>query len=543
MIGVGSSIPSVALRNSVPARLSPGARLVFAGDSKFSGFSSPGARNIQLQTIDRLAGRVRLAVAGDQGIGGNTILQLTARIANTIAQQADISIIGIGHNSLGLGADTCIAQMQALQDALRAGLGSRYIIWTTVLPSVGGLYAADNLTLVAVNDWIMSLNGSDGGKTRSISFGYRSTDALLFDPLTMCYPEGSSPVRYIHPNARGASFTASVLAALIDSIVAAQTPSEALAIVSPQDGLGANLDPRYAFSGSGGTKTGATSPTGTVVDGMTVTNSTSCTVTCSVGSMLGYTAQVIDITGTASAEATVVISPPNSQGNRVPINGVAGDWFEALVGYRLSAASDENQPATGLQQHGRQMGGMAATRFSSGIYPNPDALVGQGPDTVLGPAVARTPPGLVRLATTNLATSAYEYGIRVSAGPVDIRLYLFAPICRRTELAAYAAPAYLGLDGVQGTAGRLGNSANATSLTIGTTYNFQPGVWSGGGLLLTQLLEISADGGASWAPVTGTTNAGYTWTAAGAGGNLIRQTVTATNSHGTVSAVWTGALT
>lgn len=64
----------------------------------------------------------------------------------------------------------------------------------------------------------------------------------------------------------------------------------------------------------------------------------------------------------------------------------------------------------------------------------------------------------------------------------------------------------------------------------------------GGGLTITNLLEISTNGGTSWAPVSGTTNNGYTWTAAGASGNLIRQTVTASNSFGTTTAVWNGAL-
>lgn len=529
----------------VPALAPLGARLVFAGDSKFSINGSPGARSIQLQTVEWLAGRVRMAVAGDQAISGNTIAQLAARIGFTIAQQADITVVGIGHNSLGDGSASVIAALTSLHASLRAGLGSKYIVWTTVLPSAtsaGGLYPADNATLVAVNNWIMGLDGTDGGKTKACNFGYRATDFPLFDPLTMCYPEGSSPTQYIHPNARGAAFNALTLASLIDQIVEERALEAAFTDVLAGSDYGPNLDPRNVFSGTGGTKTGATAPTGNVVDGWDVTNGTSCAVACSVGSMLGKVAQIIDITGNAAAEGTVVFTAQNVAGARVPFNGVLGEFGEALIGYKICQPMDDQAAAVGLLQHGRHLGGFSRSRYSSGVYTATDASLGPGPATALGPRVARTQAGLVRGSLSNLATTNYGYGVRVAAGPVNLRLILFSPICRRIETAAYTAPVYMGLDGIQGTSERLGNSANAVNLTIGVSYNFQPGLWSGGGLVITNLLEISTNGGATYAPVTGTTNNGYTWTAAGASGNLIRQTVTATNALGTATEVWNGTL-
>lgn len=528
-----------------PVLLPVGARLVFAGDSKMSINGSPGARSVQLQTVDLLAGRVRPAVACDQAISGNTIAQLAARIGFTIAQQADITIIGIGHNSLTDGSATVIAALGSLHTALRAGLGSKYIIWTTVLPSAtsaGGLFPADNATLVAVNNWIMALDGTDGGKTLACNFGYRATDWPLFNPLTMCYPEGSSPTQYIHPNARGAAYNALTLATLIDQIVTYRPIEAAFTDTAAGSDYGVNIDPRNVFSGTGGTKAGSTLPTGNVVDGMIVTNNTTCAVACSVGSLLGKVAQIIDITGTASAEGTIVFHPANSAGNRVPFNGVFGEFGEALIGYKISAVADEELEAIGLLQHGKGLGAFSRFRYSSGVYTGPDASLGPGPATALGPRVARTQAGLVRNTLTNLATTNYEYGVRVAAGTVNVRLYLFAPICRRIDTAPYAAPFYMGGDGIQGTAERVGNSANVTSLTIGVAYNFQPGLWSGGGVVVSNVIEISTTGGSSYAPVSGTSNGGYTWTAAGTSGNLIRQTVTATNAFGTVTEIWNGVL-
>lgn len=520
---------------------------MFAGDSKFANFSSPGARNIQLQTVEHLAGRVRLAIAGDQGSGGNTIQQLIDRIGFTIGQQADITIVGIGHNSLSLGAPTCIAQMQTLHNLLRAGLGSRYIVWTTVLPSTatnGTLFPTDNATLVAVNNWIMSLDETDGGRTFAVNFGYRSTDWPLFNPQTMCYPEVSGFTQWIHPNGRGADQNARILASLIDQLVQARPLEAAFTDVLAGNGYGANIDPRNVFSGTGGTRSGpGTVPTGVVVDGMNVANNTTCAVACSVGTILGKTAQILDITGNASALGSIVMHPLNSAGNRVPFNTTMfGEFCETLIGYQISSVTDEQVAAVGLLQHGRRLVGFSRPRLSSGDYATTDALLGSGPANAIGPRVSRTQAGLARANVTNLAQANYEYGFQVAAGPVSIRAYLFSPICRRVDVTPYAPPLYMGLDNINGTAERLGNSNNVTNLVIGTSYNFQPGLWSGGGLAISNLIEISTNGGASWAPVTGTSNFGYTWTAAGASGNLIRQTVTAANTFGTVTEVWNGVL-
>lgn len=547
MIGVGLSIPSAAVAAykggaPAPALMPLGARLVFAGDSKFAVGSAPGMRSVQLQTVDRLAGRVRLAVAGDQAIGGNTIAQLAARISYTISQQADMTIVGIGHNNMGSGSATVIAALTSLHATLRAGLGSKVIIWTTVLPSArigGGLYPADNATLVAVNDWIMALDGTDDGKTLALSFGYRSTDPVLFDPLTMCYAEGNDR---IHPNASGAAFMGSVLAAFIDTLVDAQTPTQALAIVTAQAGHGDDVDPRHVFSGTGGTKSGSTLPTGNVVDGSTVTNSTTCAVACSVGTLLGYPAQIIDITGTASAEGTIAFTRQNVVGSRIVWPNLIGDFGERLNGYRLSSASDESAAPVGLLQFGSAMGGTSRGKLSLGTVTSTDANLGGAETAQIGPRVARTQPGMFLTAGRVTSTTEVYFGVRVAAGTVNIRLYIMAPIARLVDRDAYAVPAYMGLDGILAADDRVGNTANATNLTIGVSYTFRPGLWSGGGLTITTLLEISTDAGATWTPVTGTTNSGYTWTAAGSSGNLIRQTVTAVNSFGTVTDVWNGAL-
>ncbi|MDB5432417.1 MAG: fibronectin type protein [Caulobacter sp.] len=451
--------------------------LVIASDSKFSQVSVGGMKNTPLNLVDRLAGRLRLSVGGDQGIGGNTIDDLQARIGFTTAQKGDFTLVAIGHNSLSLGSAAVIAKLTTLQTSLRAGLGAgKPIIWTTVLAS--SAFPVDNATLVAVNDFIMGFHNTDGGYTKACNLTYRSTDngGSVFVPTTMCYME-AGPI-YIHPNEVGSAFVSGLLASFFDPLVSTQTVAGCLNDILATSVHTANVDPVYLMPTAGGaaagTKTGTTTPTGTVADRCDVANNTTAAVACSVATVNGEVCQIVDITGAVSVEGTVVFSRQNATGGRIPINAVPGDIVEALVGYQISHTDGASAPV------GAKIWGLntdtTVAGYSLGVAAASDANLSGGASTLIGPRVARTYPHPQQ---TSLTNSRPSFTLRLAAGAVNIRLLLWKPILRKTELNPYAVPTYVGLDGIKGASERLGYQAG--TVANANVITFRPGAFTGGG--------------------------------------------------------------
>jgi len=493
--------------------LPAGARIVALGHSKVSVVSSPGRRSFMLQAIDRSAGRVRYSIAGDQGIGGQTQAQIAARAAYTIAQKPDIIVLQTAHNSLGDGASAVIAANDALDTAIAAGCPSAIRLWLTETPS--STYPLGNATLDAVNADIMA---KASGLRQALDV------ATGFVHATMTY-DG------VHENGLGAEYVGGLLAAKLDTLVAAQTVYQALTDIGAAREHGANLDPKYALgTGSGtGAKAGTVTPTGTVPDGYTLTNNTTAAVAASMVTWQGLPAVQIDITGGVAVEGTVILSTNNVSGARVPVSAAIGDIIETLCGYNLSATDGVSAPAGALIWAYSLPTSSAAFSFSN--WTSTDANLGGATTAATGPRVARTYEKMQMAAMTNMSPS---FGIRVATGAANIRLIFAAPILRKTDLVAYAPPAYVGADGIVAASLRLGPSSGVLSMATGVGYAIGPGLETGGGTLTFSSVRVYAGGSSAIGSGTLETSlaVGATYTPGSSGTRYFE--VDVTNSLGSV---------
>lgn len=426
-----------------------------------------------------MGGAARQAIGANQGIGGDTIAQLQARLNYTYSQVADITVVAIGHNSLSLGSATCITQLGTMQSTLRTNLGaSKRIVWTTVLPSVA--FPPADATLVAVNNYIKTLNNTDGGYTTVCD------TASGFDYTTMTYNVAGDV--NIHPNEIGAKYVAGLLQTHVTPFLTTSLTTEnVLDQITAASYYGADAHPAqtHNITGTAGTLAGTTLPTGSVGSSFTVTNNSTCAVACSIDAQSGYNRQIIDITGTASAEATIVLSVNNVAGSRAAINAVAGDTLEALCGAALSHTDGTSAPV-GLLSYGLVMPTNTAS-YMPATYTGADTknVTGDGALTALTVVAAQT--GVIKAypKTTPVAANNMQlsFGVRVKAGTVNVRLIFWKPILRKVELVAYAAPVYLGSDGIMAAAERLQFSVIPVNAVASTIWC---GTWSGGNLTHSQ---------------------------------------------------------
>ena len=459
----GAGIKNAGIRYLGPLALLPAeTTFVFAGDSKISQVSSPGMRNFGEWLINSLGGQARFSIAGDQGIGGNTIAQLAARISFTTSQGAKVIVIAIGHNSLGSGSASVISQLESLRTTLATDAPGSTVYWTTVLPSTP--YPTGDATLTAVNAYIMSLpNAID------ISTG--------FDPVTMCYLEAGP--NYIHPNEVGAAF---VMNKMRPVLAAAITPVTVDATLDDTGASGAHLanttpTQTYQMTGMAGTVsgTGSANISGQIASSFNLANNTTATIVCSKVAMTGYEKQQCDITGTGVTEGLIDLEAINSAAARAPINAIIGDTVESLWGYSVTA-TDGVSPPVGLRQHGLLQPTTVA-RYSLGRILSTDSLISGG-QAFAQTGVMRAYPSTQGVAMNNIRP---RIGVRV-AGTVDVRWTVWKPIVRKTERVAYAVPAYLSDDNIIGPSDRVGFGPAVASLTNGTPVVIQPGKWSGGAI-------------------------------------------------------------
>lgn len=145
-------------------------------------------------------------------------------------------------------------------------------------------------------------------------------------------------------------------------------------------------------------------------------------------------------------------------------------------------------------------------------------------------------PKVQPIALTNLSPF---FTVRVS-GTVNIRLVLWKPIVRKTELIAYAQPKHMGSDGIMGLDARVG-FRNGAVLTNGTSIALQSGTWSGGaiGFGSVRIYQggTAGDAGIGTGALVATIAPGtWSWTAAVTAGQPYFAELDVSNSFGSVTA-------
>lgn len=489
-------------------RISPGSipvhsRYVALGDSITSLSASKGFLNWTMFATYLLGGRLRPAIGADQGIGGNTMTQILARIGNTTSQKPDIVFEMSGHND-GFTAGstaTLITRKRAILNGLRAALPSAVIVALAALPSSSGSEDAD--VLAAFN--------------ADIAAWVQSDRRAIYVPVPTGWVHGTHTYDGTHPNIAGAVLIAHTVYDAVSPYLAA---GDVLLETTASGFHGANLDPEYALAGTGGTKTGTTPPTGNVATGKEVTNSTDAAVACSKGTIGSDATQIIEITGTPSSEANVTFD--EASGSSIATGAAIGDYLEYLVGVNLSNTDDVSAPA-GLKNilvGGTGMG----TLGNNATDANNTTTLAEALEGVF-----RTLP-TVLLSTNTVVPNVIA---RMASGvAADAQVEIYRPIVRKTELVAYATPFYLGGDGIKAAVSTVRITGTATN---GQVLTGGPGDWSGGACVMTyQWKRYNAGTNAFDSNIVGATASTYTLTGSEVGFK-IGLTVTATNSFGAVS--------
>lgn len=485
------------------ARLALHCRSVWLGDSITSLSSTKAERNFTEMALFYLNGRVRRAVSGDQGVGGDTMTQIAARLSWTTGQAPDLVVCHFGHNGglASVGLSTFMTQWTGIYTSLRAALPNARIVMCQTLPStVAGQTRTDYAAPGGVWEQQAALEGADGGKTRVVLVpsGYNATS-------------GVHTADGVHPLETGAALFGAAVAAVIDTLVETASVDAIMAEVTANSvaGLGVNVDVDWALSGTAGTKSGTVAPTGNVATGKNVTNNTSAAVACDIVAASGFNKQRLLVSGAVSAENTVVFQ---DTGN-ISIPSTEPGGFYEMLGCVESTA-------TGLWHFGcilGSIGGFMATISDTSTLAALPSFSG----------ILRSFPKALQSVSASVRP---EFRFRYEAGTAGGEILVSRPILRQIELTAYAAPFRCDGDGRIAPANTA--AVNGTG-TVGQTLTAQPGTWSGGGIAFTfQWTRNGVD-------IAGATSRTYVLQAADSG-TTVSCRVTATNTVANDNVVPTG---
>ncbi|WEA24036.1 SGNH/GDSL hydrolase family protein [Rhizobium binxianense] len=509
------------------------ARMVAHGNGNVNGTRCKGISNFAQMLVYLSNGAIRMAVGGDQGTSGTSTAQERTRgTPFVIAQQPDLIVIqtGTNDNIVDSGDNSQVAGMFADD---RAGCPNAVIVLTAtqqraVQPGGGAQAAA----LYAAQQALV---------TADVAAGKRSVFVPI--PADLNVTAGVDTDDGIHNNATAAyKWARDIKAALIAAGYMQNVTADSIlddTAANATAGYAANIDTDYSQAGTAGTLSGTVAPTGTAVTGRTVNNALtngSGVAVAAAASGVAPQEQSITIGGTPAAEAAVSFN----DANMTLTGALPGQYYEMLQGYRLDNGG--SGPASGIAGFGLSTGASGTALGPFGA----DAQANYSPVVALD-GVLRTRPLPVLLA--NQPTVAASVQVRGKAGvAVTARERIRKWIVRRIETVAYAAPAYLGNDGVKLLTGNTGEALRLYSGTVanGNVLTFTPGSFSGGGI--GHLVKIYSGGGSGGANGGGTANLNtgsllatlsadtWTWTAAGlVSGTPIYIEATATNSLGSVT--------
>lgn len=470
-------------------------RVVFYGDGIASEGAASGDANAPTIALALMGGRLRGAVGWQQAKSGGDMETTYARRGYTIGQQADLIVIcSMGHNpeTDGSGAifgydpavnPTLITKWKRNVQAVFDGCpAAKLVVWTTCYSSGGSEPYRAQIT-AAQQAFVTALGA------RATLFNAHA----VFDPLTMAN-DG------IHPNELGGLALGTALAAVIDPLVAPASRAAILGDTGATADHGANLSATYALPGTSGTKSGTVAPTGAYATGRTLANNlvngSAVAVAASKDSSPGsYEKQIVALSGTPAARNTVL---QYSSANIALTGAAPGDYYEMLC--ELVVDNGAGGAPAGLHAWGANLGTFAGIGNGAATFGTDRAA----PLDI----VVRAPPTPIFGASTTAGTIVTT---RWSATALTARTILSREIVRRVELSAYAAPLYLGTDGLAGSNHLCRITGTAT---VGSTLRGDPGKWSGGALDFSGrqwFRDGVAIGGASgWAYVVTSDDSGRT---------------------------------
>jgi lysophospholipase L1-like esterase len=485
------------------------ARFAIFGDSltdQAGSVATKGINNSLARMMFKLNGALRATPGSGLGNAGATLQQLQTRVSYLAKQRPDVLFMDGGVNVSGTFADAFTAAQA---------------IWTAVW--------AENPNCIIFMDKIKPQTVSAADATYCAGFNALLDGAASSKLHIVPVPVGWNPATHtregLHYNPPGGKLVAENLMAQFT--VATGTVYDTLS----DPNYGPNLDTETALTGTGGTMTGAgTTPTGSVATGKNVDNATSATVVCSKGAYKGYESQVITISGTVSAQGVIKFS--EAAASSIAATFAVGENYEHFAYVKFTAADGVSAPV-GINNLYENVGG--ASSLDRGLHFNTtqESTTTTLPDAFEG--VLRAWPGEFRVATAGINP---EISVLPAVGTVDIRIEIAAPVVRKTELLAYAPPAYASEYKMVSANEKLQLSG---TLTNGSTITINPGSWTGGGKTFgaKRIYQgASTDTANGTGTLLATVAAGTTWTWTAAGlttGQYLFVEVDCANSFGTVT--------
>lgn len=475
-----------------PTLIPINSRVVYLGDSIIANAPMRSARQLGQVYVNS---RMRPGVGCNQGIGGDRMDQMFARINQTLAQSPALVIFNGGTNDIAAGNSLSTMQTnhQNIVDALIAAGILYRVRWT--IPKSTSISGASETLRQQFNTWL---------RTR--------TDITLVDLESVYDPANliDSPTGDgTHPTWIGARKIAAAEAAIVGPLIVSGTTLYANAADATAQG---NLEADWSFAGTTGALSGTPLPTGQVATGWTVTNNTSCAVACSKTTVDGFEAQVINITGNATAQNTVRLT--NTISLSPQFN--PGDFIDCAIQLSVTSTDGVSAPA-GVRGILVQVGSLGSWGTSA-----PDAAA-QTPIDVAVSGVFRTEP----VGLSSVASSiTFEVTIQVPVGTANIRLVASRFKAVRSEQVAYATPLAI-------TSGKTLPRVTGTA-TVGNVLTAECQTWAGGGITYSYQWQRGTTN------IAGATSRQYT-VQAGDSASTIRCIITGTNTNG--SSAYTTAST
>ncbi|HWA17682.1 MAG TPA: SGNH/GDSL hydrolase family protein [Devosia sp.] len=388
-LGIGYAATEAVALNALDDRIVfDGDSIVAHGHATVDAYAGNGSWGFSTWALALSEGRLFQPIGGNLGVSGDTVADMYARRAATVARLPKVVCGMCGTNDVGAGtaAATITAGLRAYWNYMLAS-GARYVVWCTILPrfAPNSLSGGSETIRQAVNAWMLA----------QASRRIKIVDCEALDLSSDDFGDG------LHPNTGGAFKIGQAVAAVLDAIT---TAADVIA------GWTNAYSVNPTMTGTGGSLNGGA--TGVVADGfgLDATQAGGANVVGSKGVLAdGSPAQIITISGSYSGSGRYINFASFSASTLE-----AGDELEYVAEIEVEGLSAEIVRVTPIAA---VYDGSFATLFQSeGVYAgdsagHPDAVERQ---------VIRTPPWTIQAGAPAWELFGLAIGFKDAAGPTAV---------------------------------------------------------------------------------------------------------------------------
>jgi len=301
------------------------ARFVAEGDSITAGSNGP---TWIWAFIARTKGRYFLPYQYNQGTGGQTAAQMATQVAAITALSPKVVSLLAGTNDITGTSDTPAQIYGNLKTCWKAYIdgGTKHVIAIKVLPRSDTTWNALSAARKADRGTLNGLIASYATDPELASYASRIHVIDLESTIVPATDMGDQ----LHPNWLGAIKLGNAIGDAANTLMQQLATLNDLYLDSSNLLIGAGRNP--ALTGTTGTKSGTTVPTGSVADTWTASENGAMTVNAVKTTLNGAAAQQLQVSGTSNLAGRIV----NLQ-NTATYAGVAGDQVEACIDFTLAA--------------------------------------------------------------------------------------------------------------------------------------------------------------------------------------------------------------